>query len=60
MVELDYVTTAISYMFFALESKQAKKDMIRGLYRKKSYHLNWAFLESGKDILFPFHFCSPG
>lgn len=61
MLELSYVTTAISYMHFALENKQEKKDyIIAGLSRKKSYLLNWAFPESGKGILFPSHFCSPG
>lgn len=61
MLELSYVTVAISCVCFALESKQAKKDdIIGGISRKKSYLLNWAFPESGKDILFCSHFCSPG
>lgn len=60
MLVLSYVTIATSYMCFALESKQTKKDdIIGGLSRKKGYLLNWAFPESGKDILFSAHFCGP-
>lgn len=41
MLVLSYVTIATSYMCFALESKQTKKDdIIGGLSRKKGYLLN--------------------
>lgn len=57
MLELSYETNYFIH-FFALESKQ--DDTVGGLSRKKSYFLNSAFPESGKYILFPAQFCSPG